>query len=469
MRIDEMKHVELGCAEITDAVLIPSGDLSFVPGFPIKNVPEHIRICVTARPETGSHIQIELWLPTAAWNGDMVGIGNGGSAGTMLPMMLAGPLRLGFAAVTTDMGTSSGPDCGIRNQAVWRDFGFRSTHLMTQISKALIQAYYGKSVQHAYFVGGSTGGQQALSEAQRYPEDYDGILACAPAYDRVHLHMAFLWDWQHLTAVGMEAISHEQERAIVRALLDQCGSQGERHEGDDFFYRPDRIRVERKMLEDVGLSDRQHDALMAVYHGLQGVYEPTLTPGSEAGDMGIACRCDREKFAKDFFYLFRWVLDADFDFSKFDFDRDGQRVREALCPLLDATNEDLTAFRDRGGKILLIHGTADPIIPMASSIRYYENVQKRMGDTSDFFRLFLAPGMGHVFGGPGVQDIVYGLPATPKDEKHLGLLALKAWVEDGKAPDKLYPVAFKKDSPLSAYMPDGVAWEREITPYSSAK
>ncbi len=453
-----------GC-EITEIETVPGGDMNSIPMFPVRDVPEHVRVCVSARPVKQSNIKIELWLPTEGWNGDLAGIGNGGSAGMILPMMLAGPLRLGFATVTTDMGTSAGADCGIGNEAVWDDFGHRATHIMTVVGKALTAAYYGSPVKYAYFYGGSTGGQQALSEAQRYPEDYDGILSCAPAYDRVNLHLAFLWDWQHLNAAGVQAFTAHDEEKLVDAFLAKCADTGEKHGSDEFFYRPDRIAVTRETLGGLGFTVQQLDALMAVYSGLKGVYEPTLTPGSEMSGMALVHRCERENFEKGYFYLFRWVLGADFDFTKFDFETDGTTVREALSRHLDATNTDLSAWKARGGKLLLVHGTADPIIPMASSVRYFEQVQKTMGDTSDFFRLFLLPGMGHVSGGPGVQDYVYGLPATPKDEKHIGLLTLKAWVEDGRAPDSIFPVAFKKCPPTAAFTEDGVAWEREITYY----
>ena len=452
---------------ITEKEIVEKGDLRTESGTTFPGVPEHIRIRAEAKPEAGSRIRIELWMPTADWNGDLAGIGNGGAAGSIPCFALAGPLCLGFAVVTTDMGTSAGPDCGIGNEAVWRDFGYRATHVMTEFAKEQVEHYYGKTAKHAYFVGGSTGGQQALSEAQRFPEDYDGILACAPAYDRIALHLAFLWDWQHLNASGVDAITPEQEIRIRNALLEKYAELGDRRPGDDFFYWPNHIRVQREDLMGLGLTDPQIHALLAVYRGAQDIYEPTLTPGSEASGLGIAHRCEKERFAHDYFYLFRWVLGKDFDFEKFDFARDGNKVREALVPVLDASNPDLTAFRRRGGKLLLIHGTADPIIPMSSSIRYFEDVQRKMGNTADFFRLFLAPGMGHITGGPGVQDIVFGFPATPKDEKHLGLLALKAWVQENKAPDNLFPVAFKKDQPLSAFMPDGTSWEREIQPYGA--
>ena len=452
--------------EITACEQVPQGDLSSLPGMPVRDVPEHIRVCVTARPEPGSNIRIELWMPVTDWNGELVGVGNGGAAGIILPLMLVGPMRLGFSVVTTDLGTSAGPDCGIGNEAVWKDFGYRATHLMTLFAKLAVELYYDRPARYAFFMGGSTGGQQAFSEMQRYPEDYDGILACAPAYDRVNLHLAFLHDWQALNAPGVKAVTADDEKQIMQAFLEKCANEGGRQGEDGFFYRPDNIQVTRDVFKGTGLSEPQIEALMKVYEGCKGIYEPTLTPGSETSGFGIAHRCERENFAQGYFYIFRWVLGADFDFEQFDFDKDGETVRAALEAALSATDTNLKPFRDRGGKLLLIHGTADPIIPMTSSIRYYEAIREQMGDPRDFFRLFLVPGMAHLSGGPGLQDLFYGLPATPKDEKHLGLLALKAWVEDGKAPDELYPVAFKADDPLSSFKPDGVAWERKINPYS---
>lgn len=473
--IDEIRErmcaVRIEDGEITGAELVEQGDAESIPGLPVKNLPEHIKVSVTCRPEEGSNIKIEVWMPVQGWNGDLVGVGNGGAAGAILSFMMAEPLRQGFAVATTDLGTSAGADCGIGNKAVWKDFGHRATHLMTLAAKEIVKGWYGRYPGYSYFSGGSTGGQQALMEAQRYPEDYDGILACAPAYDRTNLHLGFLWDWLALNAEGEGLFSADDEVRIVDAVLEQCGSEGDRRPGDAFLYRPDRIRMTKAVLEAAGLTQRQMDAVMKVYEGgtnpVTGtrLYEPTLTPGSEAAGMGLVHRCERENFAWDYFYIFRWVLGAEFDFTKFDFHRDAAIIHTQLDGDLNATDTDLSRFRDRGGKLLLIHGTADPIIPCASSIRYFEDVQKRMGDTNGFFRLFLAPGMAHMSGGPGVQDIVFGLPATPKDSRHFALLALKDWVETGKAPDCLCPVAFKNDNPLSAFLEDGVAYEREIFPY----
>ena len=130
--IDEIRErmcaVRIEDGEITGAELVEQGDAESIPGLPVKNLPEHIKVSVTCRPEEGSNIKIEVWMPVQGWNGDLVGVGNGGAAGAILSFMMAEPLRQGFAVATTDLGTSAGADCGIGNKAVWKDFGHRATH-----------------------------------------------------------------------------------------------------------------------------------------------------------------------------------------------------------------------------------------------------------------------------------------------------------------------------------------------------
>lgn len=454
--------------EVLKVELVEEGTPQIIPGITARPVPEHIRIEAVCRPEPGSNIRIEVWLPTVNWNGDLYGVGNGGYAGIILPFLLMGPVRMNFAVATTDMGTSAGPDCGIGNKAVWKDFGYRATHVMTIAAKAFIEGYYGTPVKHAYFNGGSTGGQQALMEAQRYPEDYDGILAVAPAHDRTNLHLGFLWDWQALQEIHF---TQEDQARITNAILEHCGEAGGRHPGDNFMYHPDKITVTEDVLQAAGLADRQIKALMKIYHGVcdpvsgEFIYEPTLMPGSETGGISLASRCARPDFERDYLYIFRWVLGEGYDFTQFDFHTDRLRVCRELDSYLNATQTDLRAFKERGGKLLLIHGTADPIIPYTSSVRYYKQVQENMGNVDDFFRLFLVPGMEHTSGGPGLQDIATGFAATPKDSKHNGVLALKEWVENGNAPDVLCPVAFKDNNLMNGFREDGYGYEREIYPY----
>ena len=467
----QLYHSPIPFGAVTAVEWKPEETTSFFPGIPSQPLPEHIRIAVTCRPEPRSNIKIEVWLPTETWNGDLLGVGNGGSAGMILPILMTGPLRMGFAVANTDMGTSAGPDSGVGNPVVWEDFGHRATHLMTLAAKALIQVFYGRPQNLAYFTGNSTGGQQALMEAQRYPEDYDGILSLDPAFDRTNLHIAFLRDWLALGGRAAEGLfTKEDEARMVAAILENCGEIGGRRPGDDFLYHPAAITLTRDVLEKAGITERQIQARLKIQEGTtdpangERIYEPTLMPGSEAEDLSLVSRCQQD-FAHGYLYILRWALGTDFDLTTFDFHRDVQKVRETLDGALNATSPDLAPFRDRGGKLLLIHGTADPIIPYTSSIRYYRSVQDRMGDTQDFFRLFLVPGMAHGSGGPGLQDAASIYPASPRDSRHSALFALKEWVETGKAPDALWPVAFQKGNPLSPFLEGSVAYERQILPY----
>lgn len=471
----KIMELELPDMTIDNVEQHPEGPIKALPGLPFGDAPAHVQVELTCRPEPGSDIRVLVWLPTGHWNGDLLCVGNGGSAGMLIPFMMVSPLRLGFAVANTDLGTSAGPDCGIGNPAVWKDFGHRATHLMAVAAKAMVKSYFGRQPAHAYFSGSSTGGQQAFSAAQRYPEDYDGILAITPAFDRVNLHLAFLHDWLAVNKGQAGLFSQEDAEKITRLFLAECGAQGGRKGEDAFFYRPHAIEVTAQLLEKAGLTPAQVKGLMKLYQGVtdpvigQRLYESTMVPGSEACDMGLAYRCTAPAFEHDMFYLFRWVLGVDFDFSKFDFHNDAQILHAQLDEHLNATDPDLSAFRARGGKLLLLHGTADPIIPYTSSVRYYEQVRQAMGDVSDFFRLFLIPGMAHTSGGPGLQDVGVGLPATPKDSKHLALLALKEWVETGCAPSTLYPVAFRDNNFANGFLPDGVSYERAVEWYNGDK
>ena len=148
-------------------------------------------------PAKGSNIHVEVWLPDAEkWNARFLGLGNGGAAGRINSSSLAGPSSAGYAVATTDMGTAPNSDSGIGNEEVWKDFGYRATHLMTVVGKQIVKAHYDKDPELSFFSGGSTGGQQALQEAQRYPEDYEGIAAAVAAHCRTPLHAYFLWNEQ---------------------------------------------------------------------------------------------------------------------------------------------------------------------------------------------------------------------------------------------------------------------------------
>ncbi len=238
------------------------------------------------------------------------------------------------------------------------------------------------------------------------------------------------------------------------------------------FSCPQKIWLDAKVFEKSDkLKPEQKEALKKLAGGAvdsvtgEAVYHPIYVPGSEACSLGLETQSDTETFAHDFFYPFRWVYGKDFDFRKFDFHEDVKRLDVALGEYLNADSTDLGAFRDNGG----IHGMADPIIPYTDSLDYYRRVAEEMGGldrTREFFRYFPVPGLAHVSGGPGVQDIVsQGFRATPKDREHDALTALAEWVRGGEAPELLKPVAFQDGNLLNGIIMDTCAYERPCYAY----
>ncbi len=229
-----------------------------------KNLPPRTIVKIVLQPAKGSNINVEIWLPDAdKWNARLLGLGNGGSAGHISPGTLAGPMAGGYAAATTDMGTAPNADSGIGNPEVWKDFGFRATHLMTVVAKQVVTAYYGKAPELSYFSGGSTGGQQALQEAQRYPEDYDGITAAVPAHCRTPLHAYFLWNDQILKKCPF---TKAQDDNVIAA-------------GNEYMAPREIPPIAGKFVSDPRCTSKDIEAVIAL--ALQK--DPTLTPEHARG------------------------------------------------------------------------------------------------------------------------------------------------------------------------------------------
>ena len=199
----------------------PSGEV-------LSGLPDFIRVVVESSCGDGSFIKHEVWLPDD-WNGCFIGSGNGGMAGIIVYTTLAEYIKMGSYAVTnTDMGTSDGEARGVKNPDVHRDFGWRATYIMTVVGKLIVQAYYKKEIRYSYFIGRSTGGQQALSMAQRYPNEYDGIVAGVPGNNRINLHTYFLWIFSVLKRSGVVFSQEELERVSQSAIdfSEQLGFDG---------------------------------------------------------------------------------------------------------------------------------------------------------------------------------------------------------------------------------------------------
>ena len=221
-----------GNGAITAAVSVPAGSFT-APGTTTtySNLPAFCRVSATLRPTPDSNINVEVWLPQgAAWNGRFVGTGNGGyAAGVVQYNELAATLQLGFAVANTDMGTA--PSTALDGKPIighperWIDWGYRSTHLMTVAAKRVVQAFYGNAAAYSYFAGCSTGGGQALHEAQQFPDDYDGILAGAPAENRTHLHTEIIWPYLVSHRTPDSLIPPDKTQLITNAVLAACATQ----------------------------------------------------------------------------------------------------------------------------------------------------------------------------------------------------------------------------------------------------
>ncbi len=422
-------------------------------GKTIDDLPPRTIVKLVLNPSPRSNINVELWLPEpAAWNGKFIGLGNGGAAGWINPVGFTWHVRRGYAVATTDMGTAPDSDSGIGNPEVWKDFGFRATHLMTVASKQLVKAFYGRSPDFCYFLGGSTGGQQALQEAQRYPEDYDGISAMVPAHCRTPLHAYFLWNFQILQQCPF---SEMQENAVIAAANAYMAGREISETAGKIVSDP---RCTAKDIEAVIDLALQNDSTLTPEHAeaLRKLFDgPKNSTTGERIFNGIPFGSTFNN-ATGHLYLFRWVFGPDKDLLSLNFDHDIDTYTKALGPYLNAENPDLRAFADRGGKLIMASGTADPIVPYHATLDYYERVIELFGSVDtvkNFFRYYLIPGKDHGSGGPGINQ----LPDM--------LELISAWREKGQVPEvirgrRVVDGKVEIDIPICPY-PTQAEWNAE--------
>ncbi|MDR2859638.1 MAG: tannase/feruloyl esterase family alpha/beta hydrolase [Mediterranea sp.] len=436
-------------------------------GNTIPDLPAFQRVTLIARPTPESNIRIEVWLPEENWNGRFLGTGNGGGGGNINYLNLIAGLKRGFAVANTDLGTSPDAHSVATYPERWKDFGYRATHEMTVAAKKIIEKYYHRSPEYSYFVGCSTGGQQALMEAQRFPEDYNGIIAGAPANNRTHLHISFLWNYVQTNKESGRLFQSEQLSKLTAALLETNVGKDGGAPGDNFLTNPLAATSDCDCWDKI-LTKQQQEALKKIYTGpvnpITGENVYTSFPvGSENEESGLRMHQD---FAgvRSLLYPFEWTFGTDYDFLSFDFNKDIEKMDAVLAPILNANNPDLEIFRERGGKLLMYTGTSDALVPFQDAVDYYERVIAAQGSVEkvqSFFRYFLVPGMSHCGGGPGVNDFGQHLsPNILQDEEHDILTALIHWVEKAKAPTKIIASAYIDGNPDK-----GVRMRRPLFPY----
>ena len=454
-------------AAVTLAQSVPAGSFT-VGGQTFTNLPGFCRVVVVATPSPDSHIGLEVWMPAAGWNQRYQQSGNGGFAGAIPYGSIAGALRLGYAAAGTDDGHIGGTATfapGHHQQVI--DFGFRALKETTDKSKAVIAAFYGSGPARSYFVGCSDGGREALMEAQRFPEDFDGISAGAPANYWTHLFTGFIWNEQALFADAASLVPAAKLPAIQRAALAQCDKLDGIEDG--LLNDPRQCKFDPAVIACGGaetndcLTAAQVTAVRKIYAGPRNPRTGKLIfPGYEAGaeaapggwsawitgPFPIAGSPTIQAFFANQFFTYIVFEDPTFDFTKMNFDSDVSFADNTTAGTINSTDADLSRFKAHGGKLIEWHGWDDPAIAPRNAINYFESVvaaqsrgedEGRLETTQNFFRLFLAPGVLHCGGGPGpnVFDTL-----TP----------LVEWVEQGTAPERIVATKFAGDNPANGVL-----------------
>lgn len=477
---ESLTGTKLAGGTVRTAEAIPAGNYT-PPGQPgpITGLPAFCRVTVAMQPSTDSNVNVEIWMPRQNWNGRFLGNGSGGGGGAILYFTgLVEGLKRGFATAITDLGTSPDPNQAIDQLERWRDFGYRANHEMTVAAKTLVNAYYQASPRTSIFQGCSTGGQQALSIAQRYPTDYQGILAGAPANNRTHLHAMFVSNLQALNSPGAQ-LTPGKLNLISEKVIASCAGKDGGASTDAFLTDPRQCNFDPETLpkcsgadSDMCLTEPQLAAVKATWNGPvnrrtgERIFSG-LPLGTENAVFGLAFQGDTVSWPSQQLYMFKWALGPTWDYTKFDLDYDMDTVDARLASILNANDANLGQFKASGGKLMMYTGTADPGVPFASAIDYYERVvQSQGGDlakTQDFFRYYLVPGMGHcssITGGPGLGD--FGQPYSPyvpKEASHDMLRKVVEWVENNNAPDSI--IATRYADPAGTK----VAMERPICTY----
>ncbi len=486
---EHLASLELSNASITMAKAVPAGTFVGPPeeftGRDLsafyKMLPAFCRVVVHAKPSSDSDIVVELWMPLSGWNGKLEGLGNGGFAGQIGYEGLGAAIIHGFGAVATDTGHAGSPI-----DAAWAmghpekvaDFGHRGIHEMTRVAKLVAQSFYGSGPKHSYFIGCSDGGREALMEAQRYPDDYDGILAGAPANYWTGLLSTAVVDLQALTATPENFIPPAKIPVIANAVLAACDkldsvADGILNDPRQCHFDPASIECKAGEATDKCLTAPQVASLKAIYAGLRDATGkqifPGYLPGAEEGRggwetwiMGPA----PGKSAQAFFglgYFSNMVYEKrGWDYKSFSVDSGIQTAKEKTAGALDAVNADLTPFRARGGKLILYHGWNDPAIPALNTVNYYDEVLAKMGQTNadSFVRLYMVPGMQHCGGGTGPNEFGQFGASAHSDPQHNAYVALENWVEKGTAPGSFIASRHAGDTPQGA-----VTMTRPLCPY----
>jgi feruloyl esterase len=401
-----LRDLALPAASVTGAQTLPAN----AP--PFRAPRTFCRVQLTIAPTRDSDIKAEVWLPTENWNGKYQAVGNADAAGVISYDEMREALARGYATSSTDTGhVGNTMAFALDHREKYVDFGYRAVHEMTTRAKRIVEAFYLARPAHSYWNGCSQGGRQGVTEAIRYPGDYDGIVAGAPAIDYMHLHAARLALNRFVHRSADSAIPSEKFPAIHRAALAACDTAD--GVADGLIGDPSRCRFDPAVIEcrsgDAAscLTAPQVDTARAMYAPVTDpatgriVAPALLQPGSElgwsrlAGDAPLINSVD----------AFRYVVfrNANWDWHGFRLSADLPVALQTDAGVIDRTEPDLQPFFEGGGKLLLYHGWADPQVPAEATVDYFNAVLKATGSQARgaSIELYMEPGVSHCFGGEG--------------------------------------------------------------------
>jgi len=478
-----LKAISLPNTTITTAEFVPEGVYTPPPpppGAPPPAPPRadapppapivaaaHCKVVAVLKPSSDSLIKMELWLPPAnAWNGKFEAVGNGGWAGSIQglssqpgatpPMVLA--LRSGYATSGNDTGHEGGNGLfTVGHPEKVTDFAYRAMHEMTVQSKALIKAFYDESPRLSYYNGCSTGGRQGLMSAQRYPEDFDAILAGAPANDHLYLHAGDMARMIDIFKDTEGLIPKAKQDILTKAVIGACDAlDGVK---DNLITNPMACKFDPAVLQcgsgegadcltskQVATAKRLYAAARnskgqlifpgyayggeAAYNVMRGI----TAPGPNTGVDTVASPVPGDLQLGTYRYLAH--QDANWDWKTFEIDAETALAKK-MGGIIDAVETDMSKFKNRGGKLLLYHGWADPAIQPEHTVNYYNSVLATMGkNQNNWMELFMVPGMGHCSGGAGPNQIDW-------------MGALENWREKGQTPASIIGKGKNGETPMT--------------------
>jgi feruloyl esterase len=406
---------------------------------------ESCRVAATLKPSSDSEIKMELWMPVSKWNGKYQAVGNGAFNGNINTGAMTTAVGRGYAASSTDTGhTGASASFGLGHPEKVIDFGWRAVHETAEASKAIIAAYYGGAPKFSYFNGCSAGGRQAMQEAQRFPADFNGIIAGAPGLDWTGRAASAVRIAQRLEQNEAARLGQAQRQLLHAAVVESC----DLHDGvkDGVLENPKKCTFDPGALQCKGseesscLTAAQVETARMIYAGAVNPKTKRaingLARGSELGWTDLGWTASARATGLD---QFRFLVfgDPSWTIQKFNWDSDIVQAEERDNNTLNALDPNLEPFISRGGKLIQYHGWSDPQISPAGTTQYYEGVVQALGGRNkvhDSYRLYMAPGMGHCSGGegPNTFDMV---------------TAIERWVEAGTAPNQI-PASITRPSPV---------------------